>query len=75
MFDTERARAFVRLGVLSQKCVFVCACVCAFKLTLGRGAHAGQPALIALSITVDGLVGLKENKPNPQLRHSSTYTK
>lgn len=48
-------------------------CVSTFKLTFGRGAHTGECPLIALSVTVDGLVGLKANKPNMYLRLSSTY--
>lgn len=58
-----------------RRAVCVCECVCTFKLTLCRGAHTGESALIALGVTVDGLVGLKENKPNTHLRHSSTYKK
>lgn len=52
------------------ECVRVCACE---QLTLCRGAHVGESVLIALTITVDCLVGLRERGQIRFLLHSSTH--
>lgn len=46
-------------------------CVCQ-QLTLCCGAHVGESVLIALTITTDCLVGLREKKADMHLLYSST---
>lgn len=41
-------------------------CVCAFELTLSCGVHTGESGLVAFGVTVDGLVGLRANRPTSQ---------